>query len=92
MTDRTRADQEGPFREFSFEEWLRDGVEGMRGKVEQKKAEFDPAQFRRHLRNAQKEQLLAMRSLIDNAIEYLEKEESKGSSESNVPPKPPKPA
>ncbi len=77
MAERTKADQEGPFKEFVFEEWLQDGIEGIRGKMEQKKADFDPSKFRQHLRNAQKEQLLAMRSLIDNAIEYLEKEEEK---------------
>ncbi len=74
MTDKTKADQTGPFKEFVFEEWLKDGVEGVRGKMEQRKAHFDPAKFRQHIRAAQKEQLLAIRSLIDSAIDWVDKE------------------
>jgi hypothetical protein len=77
MPERVKADQGGPFKEFVFEEWLRDGVEGIRHKMEQKKVHFDPSNFRKHVRNAQKEQLLAIRSLIDNAIECIEKDQEK---------------
>jgi len=75
MAEETKADQGGPFKEFVFEEWLRDGIEGIRQKMEEKKARFDPSTFRQHIRNAQQEQLLAHRSLIDHAIEYVEKAE-----------------
>jgi len=74
MADKGKADQDGPFKEFVFEEWLKDGIDGVRGKMEQRKAHFDPAKFRQHIRAAQKEQLLAIRSLIDSAIEWVDKE------------------
>lgn len=77
MADQKRADAGGPFREFDFEEWLRDGVEGIRGELERTKKSFDISDFRTHIRNAQKEQLLALRSLIDSAIESVEKREEK---------------
>jgi hypothetical protein len=72
--EKPKADAGGPFKEFLFEEWLRDGIEGMRSKMEQKKAHFDPSAFKQHIRTAKKEQLLAIRSLIDNAIDWLEEE------------------
>jgi hypothetical protein len=84
MPEKTRADEGGPFREFVFEEWLRDGIEGMRQKMEQKKAHFDPSNFRKHMRNAQKEQLLAIRDLIDNAIEHVERQEEKEEEKSEA--------
>lgn len=77
MAEKAKADEGGPFKEFVFEEWLRDGIEGVRSKMEEKKAHFDPSNFRKHLRNAQKEQLLAVRSLIDSAIDFLDKMEEK---------------
>jgi hypothetical protein len=33
--------------------------------------------FRQHIRNAKREQLLAMRSLIDNALERLDRDAAK---------------
>lgn len=77
MPERARADESGPFKEFVFEEWLRDGIEGMRHKMEQKKASFDPSNCRKHIRDAQKDQLLTIRSMIDKAIEHIEKYEEK---------------
>ena len=71
-----RAHDNGPFKAFDFEEWLRDGFRGMRGEFKWKKEGFDTAEFRAHLRNASKEQLLAVRSLIDSAIEFIDKQES----------------
>jgi len=84
MPEKAKADEGGPFKEFVFEEWLRDGIEGMRQKMEQKKTHFDPSNFRKHIRNAQKEQLLAIRDLIDNAIGYVEKQEEKEEEESKA--------
>ena len=75
----------GPVREFDFEEWLNDGIKGLRGKVQSKTKRFDPSNFRAHMRNAQKEQLLALRSLLDSGIEFLEKEEAANQKE-DVPP------
>ena len=68
-----------PVEEFVFEDWLRDGIKGFRENVEKRmKAEgvgFDTSEFRQHMRNAGKEHLLAVRSLLDNAIDWLDKEE-----------------
>jgi hypothetical protein len=68
-----------PVEEFVFEDWLRDGFRGVRSKFEQRiKSEdlsFDTSEFRQHMRNAGKEQLLAVRSLLDSAIDWLDKKE-----------------
>jgi hypothetical protein len=63
--------------EFVFEDWLRDGIKGMRSQLEHclkseaRPARFDVSEFRQHMRNARREQLLAVRSLIDSAIARL---------------------
>ncbi len=77
MGERFRADSGGPFKEFVFTEWLREGLDGMCDQWKRGKEQLDPDNFRRHLRHAQKEQLLAMRNMIDAAIERLEKAEAK---------------
>ena len=68
-----------PVEEFVFEDWLRDGIKGMRDTFESrmtaKRRVFDTSEFREHMRNARKEQLLAMRSLLDSAIEWLDPQE-----------------
>ena len=74
MTDKT--DKNESFEEFVFEDWLRDGLKGMRGKFGHGKR-FDTSDFYAHIRNAQKEQLMAVRSLIDSAIDFLDREEAK---------------
>lgn len=74
----TKADDNGPFKEFDFEEWLREGVEGVRGRFKSKKTHFDTSGFETHMRNACKEHLMAMRSLVDSFIDIVEeKEEAK---------------
>ena len=65
----------GPVEEFVFEDWLRDGLEGVRSKIEKKTGgRFDTSGFHTHMRNARREKLLAVRSLIDSAIEFLDKQ------------------
>jgi hypothetical protein len=68
-----------PVEEFVFEDWLRDRIKGVRSKVEHRMKgegmDFDTSEFRMHMRMAGKEQLLAMRSLLDNAIDWLDKKE-----------------
>ncbi|MCB0163591.1 MAG: hypothetical protein KDI79_05145 [Anaerolineae bacterium] len=71
-----KADHTGPFKEFVFEDWLREGVEGFCEELKDAKKEFNSENFRKHLRDASKEQLLAVRNFIDNAIEFLDKEET----------------
>ena len=75
MAEKAKADQEGPFKEFVFEEWLRDGLEGICGGMKRRRERFDTSEFFTHMRNAQKEKLLAFRSLLDSALAVLEKEE-----------------
>jgi len=58
---------------FVFEDWLSDGIKGVRESLRQKK-ERQPSVFRGHLRAAAKEVLLAARSVLDEAIEKLEAE------------------
>ena len=66
----------GPVQEFDFEAWLRDGLKGLCRKVEPRTTKrLDVSAFRTHMRNARKEQLLAIRSLIDSGMELLEKKE-----------------
>jgi len=75
MATKSKAGTNGPFKEFNFEEWLRDELKGFCGKFEYEARGFDFSEFRAHLRSAQREQLLAIRSLIDRALESLDEEE-----------------
>jgi hypothetical protein len=71
----------GPVEEFILGDWLKEGAEGMRGKMEekrermekrfQKRTRIDTSEFRAHMRQARKEQLLAIRSLVDSALECI---------------------
>ena len=72
----TKADDNGPFKEFVFDEWLREGFAGMCDQIKFKRAKFDTSEFETRMRNATKEQLLAMRSLVDSFIEIVEEKES----------------
>lgn len=58
---------------FAFEDWLSDGIRGMREGLKRKKRR-EPSAFRTHLRSAVKEVLLAARSVLDEAVESLEAE------------------
>jgi hypothetical protein len=77
MADKVKT---GPVQEFVLTDWLRDGFKGMRStmekKMEKRTRQFDTAEFRAHVRNARKERLLAIRSLVDSAIEYVKGEET----------------
>lgn len=72
MAPRVRADAGGPFKEFVFAEWLKDNIEACCHRMKEGKEQLEPANVRRHIRNAQKEQLLAMRDMIDHALARLE--------------------
>ena len=60
-------------REFDFEDWLAEGVKGFRATCKELRP-FLPEEFRQHTKTARREMLLAMRSLLDAAIERAEKE------------------
>ncbi|MBI1877214.1 MAG: hypothetical protein HYR94_03095 [Chloroflexi bacterium] len=75
-----------PVEEFVFEDWLRDGMKGMRDKIESSmtgasRRRFDASEFREHMRNARKEQLLAIRSLLDSAIDWIDKQDESAKQE-----------
>lgn len=55
-------------QEFVFEDWVREGIRGIR---RSRKALF-PEEFHKHIRAATRETLLAYRSLIDAAIARTE--------------------
>lgn len=59
-------------KEFVFEDWLAEGIKGMRQSIRAGKPRFLPEEFCTHIHTARRECLLAMRSLIDVAIECLE--------------------
>lgn len=62
-------------KEFVFEDWLADGIKAFKAGFRRgagKGRKFVPEEFRAHLRASRKEMLLAMRSLIDAAIERTE--------------------
>lgn len=59
--------------EFAFEDWLREGFRGF----EQCTKGFFPEDFRKHMKAAHRETLLAYRSLIDAALERAEEKPKK---------------
>ena len=67
---KTQAETE----EFDLEEWLDKGMRGLRRSLKGKRPQLFPEQFKQHTRAARKEMLLAVRSLLDRAIEELEKQ------------------
>lgn len=64
------ADKNGPFKEFTLEGWFEDNFKESWSQFQTFNAGMNDFQY--HLRNSQKEQLLAMRSLIDRAIEQID--------------------
>lgn len=62
-------------KQLSWEDHLAEAIKAFRGEMKELRAEWLPAEFHTHRRAAQKEMLLAWRSLIDARIEKLEKAE-----------------
>jgi hypothetical protein len=60
--------------EFDLDAWLNEGRQGLRRILRPKRRQILPAEFKAHTRAARKEMLLAVRSLLDTAIEKLEGE------------------
>ena len=67
-----KADDNGPFKEFVFEDWLKEGFKGMRNEFKCREVKFDTSGFETHMHNAVKEQMLAMRSLVDIFINMID--------------------
>jgi hypothetical protein len=63
-------------KEFVFEDWLAEGIKGFRASCKKLSPHLTD-EFRQHTKAARREMLLAMRSLIDAAIEYVEEKEEK---------------
>ena len=60
-------------KEFDVESWLKDGIHGLRRGLKcRPPMPMVPQEFRTHTRAARKEMLLAVRSLLDSAIQELE--------------------
>ena len=81
-----RADDNGPFKEFTFGSWLRDGLDEMYCQTYGQRLRIETSRFESHMRNSAREQLLAVRSVIDGFIERIDEadaEASQASAESN---------
>ncbi len=70
---------EGKLHEHDWEDHMATGLKGMRAEMKDKMKDFPTREFRLHMRAARREMLLALRSLVDKAIEKTEE-----------PPEPPK--
>ena len=77
MATKTKADENGPFKEFVLEDWLREGFEGICNQMKAKRVKIDTTEFETHMRSAAKEQLMAVRSLVDSFIEVVDKDKDK---------------
>jgi hypothetical protein len=72
-------------KEFVFEDWLADGMRAFKAGFRRGRGkEFLPEEFRAHLRASRKEMLLAMRSLIDAAVERTEEKPKKKTTKIKV--------
>ena len=67
-------------RELSWEDHLADTIKAFRKEMTEGHGEMLSAEFHTHRRNAQREMLMAWRSLIDARIEKLEKTEKEKSA------------
>jgi hypothetical protein len=78
MAEKEKEAEEKKVEEFDMEEWLADGIKGLRHTLKSKarRRHVLPEQFKEHTRAARKEMLLAVRSLLDAAIEEEEEAEA----------------
>ena len=58
---------------------MRESLDGMCGQAYSKRVCISTSGFESHMRNSAKEQLLAVRSLIDDFIERIDQAEAKAS-------------
>ena len=71
---------------FVFEDWLAEGIKGLGAKRRELRRKLIPEGFRTHLKASKKELLLALRSLLDEAIARTEEapEKPKRATKINV--------
>lgn len=65
----------GTENDFSVQDWMEEGKAGMKAKRHKMMPRIMPTEFRRHMRAARKEMLLAVRSVVDEAITRLERKD-----------------
>ena len=65
------SEAEAVAQEFDLENWLKEGISGLRRSL-RCRPPMVPQEFKMHTRAARKEMLLAVRSLLDTAIQELE--------------------
>lgn len=63
--------------EFSVRDWAKQGAEGLRSKIHLPETSLLPDEFKSHMRTSRREFLVAFRSLIDKAIERVDKPRGK---------------
>jgi hypothetical protein len=72
-------------KEFVFEDWLAEGIKACRAGFQKGAGKAClPEEFQAHLRASRKEMLLAVRSLIDAAIERTEEKPKKKTAKIKV--------
>ena len=69
-------------KEFVFEDWLVEGVKGLSSCLKGEKVL--PQEFAEHMRASHKEMLLAMRSLLEAAIQRTEEKPKKKATKIKV--------
>ena len=69
-------------KEFVFEDWLVEGVKGLRSCL--KGGKVLPKEFAQHMQAAHKEMLLAIRSLLEAAIQRAEEKPKKKATKIKV--------
>lgn len=69
--------------DFVLEDWLQEGLRGLRimRKDRERRLRKATGEYRKHLKTAGKETLMAMRSLLDAAIEEFEAPEEEPESQ-----------
>ncbi len=63
---------QGKLHEEDWEGHMATGLKGMRAQIKDQMKEFPSKGFRAHMKAAQRETLLAFRSILDMAIDKLE--------------------
>ncbi|MDM8519365.1 hypothetical protein QUF64_04905 [Anaerolineales bacterium HSG6] len=82
-TEKSEKEKQSPHAEpFHFDDWIREGMSGFKTVFDETwekrdQAKVDMSDFKHHVRNIQREQLLAVRSIIDTALDFIDKKEDK---------------
>lgn len=69
-----RAHENGPFKEFDFADWFCDQMKNPTCEFDFKFARDEGKKFRRHMRNTAKEQMVALRDMLDSMIKKMEEQ------------------